>query len=117
MNFLENNSIPRNLKNRLYPTQLTYLTSSLRIATPFIKEQTAASAWLLSRDTSLYVFNKLPQVGELLGDKVDDTANERIMAIVGGFTTIKGNYLYYKTYTIPTTFFHTDKHIKEPTFL
>ena len=37
------------------------------------------------------MFNKLPQVGELLGDRVEDTANERIMAIVGGFTTIKGN--------------------------
>ena len=77
----------------------------LRIATPFVKEQTSASAWLLSRDTSVTVFNKLPQVGELLGDRVEDTANERIMAIVGGFTTIKGNYLYITgiPYPIKTT--------------
>ena len=80
-------------------SSLTY--NLFRIATPFVKEQTAASAWLLSRDTSVTVFNKLPQVGELLGDRVEDTANERIMAIVGGFTTIKGELSYLLGYIPP----------------
>ena len=63
---------------------------NFRIATPFVKEQTSASNWLISHDVTVSVFNKLPKVSEQLGDLVDDTATERIMAIVGGFTTLKG---------------------------
>ena len=63
----------------------------LRIAVPYIKEQTASAAWILRRDISLSVFNKLSQVSTLLGEQVEDTASERVMAIIGDFRTLKGN--------------------------
>ena len=62
-----------------------------RIAVPFVKEQTSASAWLIRRDISLPLFNKLSQVSTLLGEQVEDTASERVMAIIGDFRTLKGN--------------------------
>ena len=65
----------------------------LRIASPFVKEQTTASAWLLCRDVSLPVFNKLSQVSTLLGEQVENTASERVMAIIGDFRTLKGNFM------------------------
>ena len=66
------------------------LISLFRIATPFIKEQTAASAWLLCHDVALPVFNKITRASNLLGERLEGTASERIMAIIGHFTTVKG---------------------------
>ena len=76
-----------------YPHLL--ITKFLRIATPFVKEQTAASTWLLCRDVTLPVFNKITKVSNLLGEQLEGTASERIMAIIGHFTTLKGNFLSF----------------------
>ena len=76
------------------------ITSFFRIATPFIKEQTAASAWLLCRDVTLPIFNKITKASNLLGEQLEGTASERIMAIIGHFTTLKGkNFLTYTSKT------------------
>ena len=74
-----------------YPVQFILTTNILfRIATPFIKEQTAASSWLLCRDITLPLFNKITKASNLLGEQLEGSASERIMAIIGHFTTLKG---------------------------